>query len=77
MKFANVPAMLALVVGIVSGPVIAKTSCEILMAEIETKIKDKGVKAFTLTIVPTDERADLRVVGTCDGGTKKIVYKRG
>lgn len=77
MKFANVPAMLALVAGIVSGPVIARTSCEILMAEIETKIKDKGVKAFTLTIVPTEAKTDLRVVGTCDGGTKKIIYKRG
>ncbi len=77
MKFANVTALLALVVVMVSGPVIARTSCEALMKEIETKIRDKGVKAFTLTIVPTNEKTDLRVVGTCDGGTKKIVYQRG
>jgi len=27
--------------------------------------------------VPKDQEADGKVVGTCDGGTKKIVYKRG
>jgi len=47
------------------------------MAKIEAKIQAKGVKAFTLTIVDKDEKSDLRVVGTCDGGSKKILYKRG
>lgn len=55
----------------------AKTSCEEVMAKIEAKIQAKGVKAFTLTIVGKDEKSDLRVVGTCDGGSKKILYKRG
>ncbi len=55
----------------------AKTSCEEVMAKIEAKIQAKGVKAFTLTIVDKDEKSDLRVVGTCDGGSKKILYKRG
>ena len=55
----------------------AKISCEEVMAKIEAKIQAKGVKAFTLTIVDKDEKSDLRVVGTCDGGSKKILYKRG
>ena len=41
------------------------------------KIKNNGVKEFTLTVVDADAKEDGKVVGTCDGGTKKIVYKRG
>ena len=58
-------------------PAFAKKSCEELKAELEAKIQAKGVKTFTLNIVPKDEKTDLRVIGTCDGGAKKIVYKRG
>ena len=58
-------------------PAAAKVSCEDVSAQIEAKIKAKGVKDFTLTVIPKDETTDLRVVGTCDGGAKKIVYKRG
>jgi len=52
-------------------------SCEELKTEIEAKIKSNGVKDFTLTIVDKDAPEDGTVVGTCDGGSKKIVYKRG
>ena len=59
-------------------PALAQVKpCEELKAEIETKIKNNGVKEFTLTIVDKDAAADGKVVGTCDGGAKKIVYKRG
>lgn len=60
-----------------ASPALAKKSCEDLKAELEAKISGKGVKSFTLTIVPKDEQTDLRVVGTCEGGAKKITYKRG
>ena len=60
-----------------ASPASAKTSCEDVKARIEAKIQGKGVKAFTLTIVPKDEKTELRVVGTCDGGAKKIIYQRG
>ena len=43
----------------------------------ETKIKNNGVAAFSTMIVDKDAAEDGKVVGTCDGGTKKIVYKRG
>jgi len=38
----------------------------------------KGVTGYTLSIVAKDADAgDAKVVGTCEGGTKKIVYKKG
>jgi hypothetical protein len=51
--------------------------CDELKAEIDAKIKKNGVDKFTLDVVDTDAQAEGKVVGTCDGGTKKIVYKRG
>ena len=54
-----------------------KKPCEELKAEIEAKLKSKGVEKYTLDIVPADEAKDAKVVGSCDGGTKRIVYKRG
>jgi len=51
--------------------------CEELKAEIDAKIKKNGVAKFTLDIVEANAQADGKVVGTCDGGSKKIVYKRG
>lgn len=54
-----------------------KKGCDELKADIEAKIKKNGVEKFTLDIVEKDAQSDGKVVGTCDGGTKKIVYKRG
>jgi hypothetical protein len=62
---------------LLSSPALAAKACEELKAEIEAKIKANGVTAFTLTILPADQATTDKVVGTCDGGTKKIVYKRG
>jgi hypothetical protein len=50
--------------------------CEDLKTEIEGKLKDKGVKSFTLEIVPADQVKDQKVVGSCDGGKNKILYTR-
>lgn len=64
---------------VVSGPALAqRKDCEELKGEIEAKIKKNGVDKFSLDIVDADAQvADGKVVGTCDGNTKKIVYKRG
>jgi len=63
---------------LIASPVFAQVKpCEELKTEIETKIKNNGVKVFTLTIVDKDAAEDGKVVGTCEGGSKKIVYKRG
>jgi hypothetical protein len=67
----------ALVVAGMSGSAWAQSkSCDELKGEIEAKIKKNGVEKFTLEIVDKDAQADGKVVGTCGGGTKKIVYKR-
>ena len=58
-------------------PALAKKDCNELKSEIEAKITAKGVKAFTLEIVAGDAVKEGKVVGSCDGGAKKIVYKRG
>jgi uncharacterized protein DUF1161 len=54
-----------------------KKGCEELKTEIEAKIKKNGVDKFSLDIVDKDAQAEGKVVGTCDGGAKKIVYKKG
>ena len=51
--------------------------CDELKAEIDAKIKKNGVEKFSLDVVDANAQSDGKVVGTCDGGTKKIVYKRG
>ncbi len=67
----------ALVLGVSCTAWAQKKDCGELKGEIEAKIKKNGVDKFTLDIVDADKQAEGKVVGTCDGGTKKIVYKRG
>ena len=55
----------------------AGKSCDDLKSEIDAKIKAKGVSAYTLEVVAKGSAADGKVVGTCEGGTKELVYKRG
>jgi len=54
----------------------AAKPCEELKAEIAKKMDANGVKSYSLEIVAKDKDADGKVVGTCEGGTKKIVYNR-
>jgi Protein of unknown function (DUF1161) len=54
-----------------------RKDCDELKGEIEAKIKKNGVEKFTLDVLDIDAQADGKQVGTCDGGTKKIIYKRG
>jgi len=68
----------AVLLALAVTPALAqRKDCNDLKGEIETKIKNNGVKEFTLTVVDADAKEDGKVVGTCDGGTRKIVYKRG
>ncbi|MDD2059698.1 DUF1161 domain-containing protein [Pseudomonas sp. GD03860] len=55
----------------------APKPCEELKAEIEAKIQARGVTSYTLEIVRNDEVHDQNmVVGSCDGGTRKIIYQK-
>ncbi len=60
------------------APAPAQTAkpCEELKDEITKKLDAKGVKGYTLEIVAKDKDAQGKIVGTCDGDTKKIVYNR-
>ena len=51
--------------------------CEELKTEIAAKLDAKGVKGYSLEIVDKDKDAEGKAVGTCEGGTKKIMYKKG
>lgn len=62
---------------LLAGPAFAAgKSCDELKSEIAAKLDAKGVKGYELTIVANEAVADQKVVGSCEGGSKKIVYKR-
>jgi len=61
---------------LLASPAMAAKDCEELKQEIAAKIEANGIKEYTLEIVPNDQVADRKVVGSCGGGTMKIVYER-
>ncbi|GAB3371261.1 DUF1161 domain-containing protein [Azotobacter armeniacus] len=69
---------LALSLCLLSTPLLAAIKpCAELKEEIEVKIQAAGVTSYTLEIVPNAEVTDpSMVVGSCEGGTKKIIYQR-
>ena len=71
---------LLLAVGLLSiaGTALASGKpCEELKSEIAAKIDAKGASGYSLEVVDKGASTDAKVVGTCEGGTKEIVYKRG
>ena len=51
-------------------------ACDDLKAKIEKKIEAKGVKNYSMTVVAKDFESKQRVLGTCDAGSKKIIYEK-
>jgi len=74
----NVERMLfvAVALSMLSTAAWAQKPCEELKGEIDAKLQAKGVKSYTLDIVANDAVKDQKVVGSCEGGSKKIVYAR-
>ena len=76
-----------------SLPVFADLlSCDALKARVDAKLQAKGVQTYTLEIVPAEGSQNAmdaasgaaaakvikgKEVGTCDGGTKRLIYTRG
>lgn len=54
----------------------ARKACDDLKAEIAKKLDAKGVVGYSLDIVDKGKETEGKVVGSCDGGTKSIVYSR-
>jgi len=50
--------------------------CDELKGEVDAKLQAKGVMNYSLEIVPTDQVKEQKVVGSCDGGKKKITYTK-
>lgn len=71
--------LLASVLCAVALPAAARKPCEELQAEIDAKIRANGVPVYTLSIIDAanEAGAEGKIVGQCDGGTKRIVYVRG
>lgn len=67
---------IALTLCLAAIPAFAQKACEELKSEITAKIESHGAKNFQLEIVTADQVKDEKVVGTCEAGKKKIVYKK-
>ena len=71
---------LAVICGaLATSALAAPKDCEELKKEIEIKIQANAVPSYTLEIVSKEEadKHDVAmVVGTCDNGTKKIIYQK-
>jgi hypothetical protein len=59
-----------------SSAFAAGKSCDELKTEIAAKLDAKKVAGYTLDIVAADKAADAKVVGSCEGGAKKITYAK-
>lgn len=70
-KLWLLPAALAF-----AGAVHGAENCEALRAQIESKISAAGVTRFAVLTVDANAPAAGQVVGSCELGTKKIVYQR-
>lgn len=51
-------------------------NCEDIRARIDAKIKTTGVEKYALTVIDAAASAPGKVVGSCDLGSKKIVYNK-
>jgi hypothetical protein len=84
-------ALLALIFT-VSFPAMAEIlPCDALKARVDAKLQAKGVPAYTLEILPAESNMNIdaasgiaatkkskgKEVGTCEGGTKRLMYTRG
>ena len=72
----SLPMLLA-AAALAAPALAAATPCEEVKAQISAKLDAKGVKNYTLEAVAADAVQDQKVVGSCEGGKQKIVYKRG
>ena len=71
------PTLLALALGCLAMGAHARKDCDELRGEIDAQLQTKGVKAYRLDIVAMEAVGENKVVGQCDGGTRRIVYSRG
>lgn len=59
------------------APAFEMKPCEELKSEIAARLDARGVKSYQLEVIAAAEVKDQTVVGSCEGGTKKITYQKG
>ncbi len=59
-----------------SSTFAAGKPCEELKTEIAAKLDAKKIAGYALDIVDADKAGDAKVVGSCEGGAKKITYTK-
>lgn len=67
-----------LVMAVMATPGWAKQDCEELRDRIAAKLESKKIASYSLEIVDAKQpHKGGRVVGTCELGSKKIIYTKG
>ena len=51
-------------------------NCDSIRAQVDAKVRASGVTNFILSVVEAEAKVSGKVVGSCDLGTKKIVYNQ-
>ena len=69
-------AVIAFVLLFATMPALAAKSCDELKNEIEAKLKAKNVQGYSLEVMASADVKEQKVVGSCEAGSKKIVYKK-
>ena len=59
-----------------SSAFAAGKPCEELKTEIAAKLDARKVAGYALDIVAADKAGDAKVVGSCEGGARKITYTK-
>ena len=75
MSLYSLPKAITLAALLQALPSLAVT-CEDLRAQIESRIRSTGAAEFTVAVVDAGTSAPGKIVGTCDRGGKKLVYKQ-
>ncbi|MBN8480237.1 MAG: DUF1161 domain-containing protein [Xanthomonadales bacterium] len=65
-----------LLLGVDASAAGLRKDCDELAREIAAKIEANGVKTYTLVTLEAGSVTDQRIVGSCDGGTRRIAYAR-
>ncbi len=68
------PTFFVLLLGSVASH--ASNNCESIRTQIDAKVRASGVTDFALSVVEAGAKVSGKVVGSCDLGTKKIVYSQ-
>ncbi|MGJ7528051.1 DUF1161 domain-containing protein [Variovorax sp. GB1P17] len=68
--------LVSIALAALAGAAHSAENCEDLRTRIESSIAAAGVTRFTVTIVDANASANGQTVGSCELGSKKVMYER-